>query len=557
MHDKGQIYSYILVLIFISLFLVNYLLLNGRADPFLATTVVQANSIIVNGRLSEDYFCNVSISATGSWSWQGHTCSYTSSMLVVPGITLSVLSLLMGITPIIALYIPVNGLIMLLAIAIIGKTLYSGILGNASTRWLKLLALLTFIVASTWFSMDNILGRFYTLQYHAYSFSIYVLSLAVLIKYIAKYDDRRLTVLYIILSFVLVNIHYRAIYLIIGGLIGNVVYNALLLNIFKPDKQLNKLYRTLAFLAVSSIILVYFKEFFIQFVGSRLDIAKLVFSLSNYASHFYEFSQTGQTQISAMSPQIMLLQELSSKIFTYIALPYMIAVLILQMRWTRFLDNSAYYRRVITSIFAYLLGSSVTVFLAYFYAYGTTSRLGINDPWLLLLVLPVSYLLWRCRNNMVAAGRIIVITTSVILICCSSALVTTLPYLRIGYTSFTPPPLNAVESSAQYLAIHMPREGDVYRTLTAGFSTASYLYAFISTKHFETIEKITIYNFPRNTTNVKEYNFVIITDVELNKGIFTDIFVDTFLPPRDVETIYMYMLQKRNLIYNGVLKCFN
>lgn len=547
MYNRYYIYSYIPVLLFVSFFLINYLLLNGEADPFLATTVAQANGIIANGRLSKD-FCDVSISVAGNWNWQGHTCGYTSSLLVVPGVTLSVLSLLTGATPIVTLYIPVNALIMLLAISIIGKTLHSNILSNVSMRWLKLLALLTFIIASTWFSVDYILGRFYTLQYHAYSLSIYVLSLAILVKYIVKHDDWRLVILHIILSFVLINIHYRAIYLVLGGLIGIITYNILFMSRF--NKQLNKLYRNLAFLAFSIIILIYFKEFFTQFVGGRLDITKLVFSMLSYVTNFYEFSQHGQIQTPIVLPQIILLQELFSKIFTYVTLPYIIAVLILQMR-RYLLGNSTYYSHIVTSIFAYLLGSSVTVFLAYFYAYGTTSRFGINDSWLLLLVLPVSSLLWR------RTGLTIVAIVSVILVGCSSILVATSPYLRIGYTSFTPPPIDAVKSFAIYFAENISYGRNSYSTLVAGFPTAAYLYVSTSTKHFETVKSIVIYNFPNNPDYLNKHSFVVITDVELNNGIFTDVYFSAFLPPKEIETIYKYLLQERNLIYNGALKCFN
>jgi len=557
---KNQTYSYISLILFVILTTVNYIFLNKQADPFLATTVAQASSILVNGKLSSEDFCNFSVSSGGNWYWQGHTCGYTSSILILPGITLSILSLLTGQSPIAMLYIPVNSLIMLLSLAIIGKYLHNDIWNKKSDYLLKLLTFLTFTIALILYSTDVILGRFYTLEYHAYSLSVYALNLMILFKYIFEHNDRKLIVLFALLNIVNINVHYRAIYLVTGGLLGIIMYNTILFSLAKQNKLTNnKSHRALILMATIGIVLIYLKEFFIMFVGGHLNVTKVIPLLLNYISRFYEFSLTQQAQTFTGVSHIIILLEFFSKVFTYTALFYIIIVLILQILPTQVFNNFMKYKytNVVIIVFTYLLGSSIVDFFAYFYAYGNIKFFKISDSWLLLLTLPVSFLFWGHRSGWSTTGRIFMVVVIVLLTFSGSMIAVATTILRVNYSALSSPPFDMIESFASYLTKYLPYEKTAYKTLTAGFSTASYLYVFISVKQFETINKIIIYNFPNYLNYIEKHNFIIITDIELNKGIFTDVFATTFISSKEIEAIYNNIIQRRNLIYNSILKCFD
>jgi len=100
--------------------IVNYTVLRFQADPFIATSIVQAKMIEVYGSIDPGVQMRIQVSLP-NWYWQGHTLAYTQNGLVTPGLITYIASVVTGLDIGIVAYLPVTYIASILLVYIVSK----------------------------------------------------------------------------------------------------------------------------------------------------------------------------------------------------------------------------------------------------------------------------------------------------------------------------------------------------------------------------------------------------------------------------------------------------
>lgn len=521
--------------------LVNLLLLRGQVDSFYSTTVVQTIGIIESGYLSS-FEINTDMNLP-NWYWQGHTIKYTTEGLVAPALTLSMLSLVTGLEPMKAIYIPVTQILSVLCIILISKRL----MNKATNNILKSLSIS--VALYIWIS-SAVIGRFYTLQYHSYSLALYLLNIF-LILYLVLYSNRifQVMVSFIMLYTTLTMTHYRAPYALLGGIVGIGIILIIMKFLGKEKFTSSNLKLQIGCLILFSIMITNLYNFYSAFIGGRLDLGRLLYGIFTYIHNLREPVILEQ-EVFTPSPFYVF----ASKLFTYLGLLCFLLCFFTEL--FTFSRQKRLNNIIVLLLFSYVLFSSLIGFIAYLYAYPLEHRFGFNDPWLIIL-LSASAIPSKRSSKIGSIWRIIVIAISIALITCGIIISNENLLMRASYNPLTPPP-QSIENLAVFLTCFTD-PNKLYVTMSS-LSTASSIYAHISSLNYQRAHNMIVANIYVNHENIlatisiikRSTDLVVLSTYDLNYGLFMDVFpTKSFVQNKIVEEVSKHLSSEGSLIYNN------
>jgi len=541
---------YFILVMFLPLF-VNYVILNSKVDTFIATTLVQGKIIEVCGRICSDPV-NVEVSLP-NWYWQAHTLSYIENGLVIPGIETYIISAVTDLDAIVTVYLPIPYIVSSILLYLIVKKICDD---------LQISQLFTFIILllSTFvFIADNTLGRFYTMEYHSYSIALFLIILYVFINLWfnhvhGRYNIARFMVIVLLTTSALAGTHYNLIIQSLGGLTAVIAVIALYTIIrgvqnrysFTIDIKTHLLFVLVILLAV------FLQGFYASFVGI-IDISKVVENIIAYLTTFYKspiYVSKELEQYVVVNP----LYTLTLRIFTYTSLTYILLFTFSTIFLRRYNSKEALS---VVKTFGFILGGSFVSWLAYFAAYGY-GNFGLQQSWLVVATILASSLAITRRKthvSLITKQFLIGIGISILTILIISSTLISF-YLRAeqasSYNALTPPPAG-VELVGKFITM-----GTTERIIVTGaHSTTSRIYIQLAVSSPEILQNAIVANLPY-TTNISKlcltlqnkYNIIVISSMDLTKGIFGDV-TPSYLSPDIVMRLNHCLVNNTHIILNS------
>ena len=541
---------YFILVIILPLF-VNYVILNSEVDTFIATTLVQGKIIEVCGRICSDPV-NVEVSLP-NWYWQAHTLSYIENGLVIPGIETYIISAVTDLDAIVTVYLPIPYIVSSILLYLIVKKICDD---------LQISQLFTFIILllSTFvFIADNTLGRFYTMEYHSYSIALFLIILYVFINLWfnhvhGRYNIARFMVIVLLTTSALAGTHYNLIIQSLGGLTAVIAVIALYTIIrgvqnrysFTIDIKTHLLFVLVILLAV------FLQGFYASFVGI-IDISKVVENIIAYLTTFYKspiYVSKELEQYVVVNP----LYTLTLRIFTYTSLTYILLFTFSTIFLRRYNSKEALS---VVKTFGFILGGSFVSWLAYFAAYGY-GNFGLQQSWLVVATILASSLAITRRKthvSLITKQFLIGIGISILTILIISSTLISF-YLRAeqasSYNALTPPPAG-VELVGKFITM-----GTTERIIVTGaHSTTSRIYIQLAVSSPEILQNAIVANLPY-TTNISKlcltlqnkYNIIVISSMDLTKGIFGDV-TPSYLSPDIVMRLNHCLVNNTHIILNS------
>ncbi len=535
--------------------LINFQILKGQADPFYSTTVVQAVMISNNGHIGDlevDPGTPLPV-----WFWQGHTSSYTRRGLIAPALTTSILSIITGVNPLRTIFTPITYIISIMSLVAISKRIMNDI--NTSSTGSKFLRILLMGMAIYMWISNYAIGRFWTLQYHAYSSALYLTCFLLLLVIVqcSGYKSQFL-VSFIMLFVAIVTTHYRAPYVLIGGIIGLWVTLAIIEILCRESPSLAKNAKScrsqIFYIMVAFIIILYLLNFYIDFIGGSINLNRLFFGILEYLRELQR--SAGFREGTDIYSHVIFL-EIVLKLFTYLNT----SIIFMYFSMTIFPLSKRRYLGYIDAgilLYSYALSSSVVVFLAYFYVYGLEARFGFADSWLMILLPAYLYNKINKLNLKIRKiWKIVIVTVHVILLLCGFIMSVNNLITWTSYNPLTPPPSSVDILGRFFVSFINPNQ---LRIVVSGISTASRIYAEVSNQNYYIIHHIIFANIYVDTNNVsstidimrKSSDYVIITITDLRYGLYTDInIVRDFVNEKFVKEFFFLLSTKSNIVFNN------
>jgi len=514
-------FLYFILVVFLPLF-VNYIVLNFKVDTFIATTLVQAETIKLYGHIYSDPL-NVEASLP-NWYWQAHTLGYIKNGLIIPGIATYIISVVTNLNITASVYLPIPYIISLILLYLIVRRICSD---------LQISDIFTFIIlllSASAFVANYVLGRFYTMEYHSYSIPFFLLMLYIFTNFWfdhihGQYNLARSTIIILLTSMALAGTHYNLIYQALGGLI-TVILITILYTVIKGIQNRNSfIAHVKIYLLFALIILlaVFLQNFYASFVV-KIDINKIIKNLITYFITFYKNPIYIKEELV---PYIVInpLYSLASKIFTYTSLTY---ILLFTFR-TLSPRYSSRETLGTVEIFWFILGGSFVTWLAYFTAYGY-GNFGLEQTWLVTATILTSSLAITRKNIhilfIIKQSFIKIIAISLTILVISSAFVSL--YFRVeqasSYDALTPPP--GVELVGKFIT--MNSGGRII--ISGAHSTTSRMYIDIAASSLGLLQDVIVGNLPYTIDAFKlcqmlpsNYDIIIISVADLTKGMFGDV----------------------------------
>jgi hypothetical protein len=530
--------------------LVNYVILNSKVDTFIATTLVQAKILEVYGHIRSDPV-NVEASLP-NWHWQDHTLGYIENGLVIPGIETYIISAVTDLDVIVTVYLPIPHIVSSILLYVIVKKICDD---------LQIPQLFTFIVlllSMFGFIANYTLGRFYTMQYHSYSVALFLIMLYVFVNLWfnhinSRYDIARSAIIVLLIVSALVGTHYHLITQSLGGLIATIVVVALYAVVKGVRNRYSFITSIETHLLFVLVVLtaIFLQGFYISLVG-KIDISKVV---ENIIAYFTTFYKSPIHVKEGLEPHVMVnpLYTLALKIFTYTSLTY---ILLFTISIIFFEHDSGEFLSIV-KIFGFILGGSVVSWLAYFTAYGY-GNFGLQHPWLVVAtILPTSLTITRRKRDIPLITKQFLIGIGALILTMlvvSSTLASF--YLRAeeasSYNALTPPPAG-VELIGKLVTTSTTER----MIITGAHSTTSRIYIQLAVLSLENLQNAVVANSPY-TTNVsklcltlqKRYDIVVISSMDLTKGMFGDV-SPSYLSPDIVMRLTRCLANNTHVILNS------
>jgi len=541
---KWNLKQYFLIITIVFPIIFNYIVLNRQIETFVSTSAVQSIIIQLFGQLYRVDAINVEISLP-NWIWQEHTVSYTSNALVAPSITIFTLSAVSGIDILSVTYLPISYIL---------SALFFYLIANEMVKDKRLsisLQMLLFVIPWLRFVSERVIGVFYALDYHAYSMSLAIAIIYVLVKYFNRGFDLKNSIILFTLFYTIISItHYRSPYMILGGLLAILAFEVLV-------KTMKSRYESKSFqfypLILIALIMLFLNSFYVAFVGGSIDIGNFINNLLRYLSTFYKepIYTSKEELLYLFYTRINWYSVTTGKIFTYSSLIY-ITVCVILLLFTKShatLQELGSYCR----FFIYVLGASVARFLAYFAILGY-GNFNPEYSWLLVLLILLSYKAFLNANMRHVLKKILIpfTTALIIAIVVSSALIALITIITMGmeYNPRTPPPYEALFAS-DYIIKYSSKKF-IYR-LAASHSTASTIYMNIASSSFDHLQRIIVGNLYAsiNINNVcdvikNSYNLVLLSENDIEKGIYSDLGLINYIDPASVKSLINCLLIEKN-----------
>jgi len=526
--------------------IVNYTVLRFQADPFIATSIVQAKMIEVYGSIDPGVQMHVQVSLP-NWYWQGHALAYIQNYLVTPGLIIYIASVVTGLDIGIVTYLPVTYIASILLVYIVSKEVCQRL------SWREFAVVLS--VSTLSFIANSGLGRFYTFQYHAYSIALHLLAIYVVVKHFLVSTKPSITSPFIIVLLSVASLttaHYKAPYELLGGLFFLTLATLITLLMARFEgvwriRVLNEI-KSYQFIIVAIITALFLRGFFSAFVGS-VDISDVINNLIAYITTFYRTPVFVREELAAhviINPW----QALFAKIYTYTSLIY-IALLSLAVIASH-KPNVCVFNN--TKILWFILGGSITVFLAYFTAYGF-GNFGFSQSWLLTATISSTSLeLIRSLQRRSKRLKIILMLLATTIIV-SSLIVSGFTIIRrIDYNPLTPPPMG-IHIMGRLLSLHTTNTSTL--VIGGSISTTSKTYIDIALANIHLFKNVILANLPYYldiqrlyNSLIEYYDLVVLTSLDLEKGIHCDI-TPAYLDQLTVQQLVKYLTSNNNIVLNS------
>jgi hypothetical protein len=359
-------------------------------------------------------------------------------------------------------------------------------------------------------------------------------------------------VVVLLITYALAGTHYNAITRSLGGLTAVIAVIALYTIIRGVQNRYSFTIDIETHLLFVLVILstVFLQGFYALFVGI-IDISKVVENIIAYLTTFYKspiYVREELEQYVVVNP----LYALTLKIFTYTSLTY-ILLFIFSTIFFRYNSKKALS---VVKTFGFILGGSFVSWLAYFAVLGY-GNFGLQPSWLVVAtILASSLAITRRKTHMSLITKQFLIRIGISLLTILIISSTLVSFYRAeqasSYNALTPPPAG-VELVGELITMSTTER----IIITGAHSTTSRIYIQLAVSSPEILQNAIVANIPY-TTNISKlcltlqnkYNIIVISSMDLTKGMFGDV-TPSYLNPDIVVRLNHCLVNNTHIILNS------
>lgn len=532
--QRKSIYLVLLALIVVPL-IINYTILRGQADTFISSSVAMSQGILVDGHLSAiSYPIDT---ALPNWVWQSHTNSFIDFNLGGSGFIVAVLSISTALPSNVTAYFGVPYVVMILSIFLVYRCLHNLSIRNGCKKVFYFVAGLSIMS----FICEVVIGRFYTLEYHAISLSLYMLLIFIFVKILCLGNEPKqkssFLILIILIYTALSITHYNSPLKFIGGTVLISAYLTVFLYLAKKNNTLSK--RTRNFFVTLPIIfsiILFTQSFYSYFLGT-VNFSDVVQRLLVYPLEFYTtpFFVGGSTNALVQPLMFSAERTILLTFYTVMMVFFVAAVLITGL----FKAKSGFIGKKLFLILmiAFIFGESVTAFLSYFtqlagknFSFGVTWLLNVVVIlYLVSLSGGINKLNIGKRMHRKLSNKKIFLLSLVVIVTFSQFVACTIG----SYNTATQGPLSTLPVHDSMPAVKYLIEfsdSNSVLTVAASHQVSTYEYMSLAVSDYHKLSTFVVANTYVNANPLMMaktlnhyYNAFIITNYELNNGLHADV----------------------------------